>query len=68
MNGMALKCPACDRRWAVGTDVGEYERQTLEQAPCPHCGKHTLCCVAVLHHRGRKTGRHGGFTPVAAHS
>ncbi len=54
MNGMVLNCPTCDARWPVGANVGEFERQNLEQAACPHCGKHTLRCVAATHKPGRR--------------
>ena len=55
MNGMVLNCPTCDARWPVGANVGEFERQNLEQAACPHCGKHTLRFVAVSHKSGRRS-------------
>jgi hypothetical protein len=51
---MVLNCPTCDARWPVGANVGDFERQNLEQAACPHCGKHTLRCVAVPHKPGRR--------------
>jgi DNA-directed RNA polymerase subunit RPC12/RpoP len=53
VNGMVLNCPTCDARWPVGANVGEFERQNLEQAACPHCGKHTLRCVTMIDRRRR---------------
>jgi hypothetical protein len=64
---MVLNCPTCDARWPVGVNVGEFERQNLEQAACPHCGKHTLRCVAVPGKR-RRQGRQsaGSWHPIAS--
>jgi len=61
VNVQAMHCAACERKWPVGANVGDYERQTLEAAPCPACGRHLLTCVPAA----RKTGRQGaGYGPL----
>ena len=55
MNVQVIHCPACERRWPVGANVGDLERQTLEAVPCPACGRHILKCVPLP----RKAGRRG---------
>ena len=60
MNVQVIHCPACERRWPVGANVGDLERQTLEAAPCPTCGGHILKCVPVP----RKSGRRDHLPPA----
>ena len=55
MNVQVIHCPACERRWPVGANVGDLERQTLEAAPCPGCGRHILKCVPVPPKDGRRS-------------
>ena len=57
MNVQAIHCPACERRWPVGANVTDFERQALESAPCPACGRHVLKCVPVATKAGRKSRR-----------
>lgn len=45
MYGLVLDCPACERRWPVGSHVGHFEQQALEAAACPGCGAHALRCL-----------------------
>jgi len=58
----AIHCPACERRWPVGATVNDFERQVLESAPCPACGRHVLRCVPSDTRRGR-----GSRRPWASH-
>ena len=54
MNVQVIHCPACERRWPIGPNVGDLERQTLEAAACPACGRHVLKCVPVPPKAGRR--------------
>ena len=59
MNLQAMHCAACERRWPVGANVSDYERETLEAAPCPACGRHVLAYVPVPRKAGRRLAGHG---------
>jgi len=55
VNVQVIHCPACERRWPIGTDVSDFERQAMEAAACPACGGHVLKCVPVPAKTGRRT-------------
>jgi hypothetical protein len=67
VNVQAIHCPACERRWPVGANVSHYERQTLEAAPCPACGRHVLKCIPVPDKAGRRAAECGPG-PAAHHA
>src|SRR5262245_1884082 len=42
VDGAILTCAGCGKRWPVHGEVGEFERQSFEEAVCPLCGARTL--------------------------